>query len=304
MELRHLRYFVAVADELNFTRAAQRLHTAQPSLSQQIRDLENEIGTLLLERSRRKVELTEAGRVFLAEARLVLAQADRAVARARHAGRQQALTVKIGFVPAAEVTIFPAILPKLRMQFPGVHVELRSLPTMEQEDALLRGDIDIAFMRRPVHMPELHAEVVLTEPLVALMPAGHPLAAHACIEPPMLDGQPFIQTNPAYAGQLYDIVAQYFDAHRVRPEVVQVATNILLNLNLVGMGLGVALLPAYVEALAGESLCCRPLASPAPDIDLLMVTRAEAHSPELDALIALLRMTRRHGAARTHATVC
>ncbi|RQR35425.1 DNA-binding transcriptional regulator HcaR [Burkholderia sp. Bp9143] len=289
MELRHLRYFVAVADELNFTRAAQRLHTAQPSLSQQIRDLENEIGTQLLERSKRKVELTEAGRVFLAEARLVLAQADRAVARARQAGHQQALTVKIGFVPAAEVAIFPAILPKLRMQFPGVHVELRSLTTMEQEDALLRGDIDIAFMRRPVHHPELRAEVVLTEPLIVLMPAGHPLAAHACIEPSMLDGQPVIQTNPDYAGQLYDIVGRYFDAHRIRTDVVQVATNILLNLNLVGMGLGVALLPAYVEALAGESLCCRPLANPAPDIDLLMVTRAEPHSRELDALVDLMR---------------
>ncbi|RQS65979.1 DNA-binding transcriptional regulator HcaR [Burkholderia sp. Bp8963] len=289
MELRHLRYFVAVADELNFTRAAQRLHTAQPSLSQQIRDLEDEIGTQLLERSKRKVELTEAGRVFLAEARLVLAQADRAVARARQAGRQQALTVKIGFVPAAEVEIFPAILPKLRMQFPGVHVELRSLPTMEQEDALLRGDIDIAFMRRPVHAQGLHAEVVLTEPLVVLMPAGHPLAAHAQVEPAMLDGQPFIQTNPAYAGQLYDIVGRYFADHRIQPDVVQVATNILLNLNLVGMGLGIALLPAYVDALAGESMCCRPLAPPAPDIDLLMVTRAEAHSPELDALIDLMR---------------
>lgn len=288
MELRHLRYFVAVADELNFTRAAERLHTAQPSLSQQIRDLEDEVGTRLLERSRRKVELTEAGHVFLAEARLVLAQADRAVARARQAG-QRSLTVKIGFVPAAEVAIFPAILPKLRMQFPGVNVELRSLPTLEQEDALLRGDIDIAFMRPPVQSPDLHAEIVLTEPLVVLMPAGHPLVAQASIEPSMLDGLPFIQTNPAYAGQLHDIVRQYFATHRVQPDVVQVATNILLNLNLVGMGLGVALLPAYVETLAGESMRCRPLTGVAPEIDLLMVTRTEPHAPELDALIDLMR---------------
>ncbi|WP_236872885.1 DNA-binding transcriptional regulator HcaR [Burkholderia sp. LA-2-3-30-S1-D2] len=289
MELRHLRYFVAVADELNFTRAAQRLHTAQPSLSQQIRDLEDEVGTRLLERSKRKVELTEAGHVFLAEARLVLSQADRAVERARQTGRRQALTVRIGFVPAAEVAIFPAILPKLRMQCPGVHVELRSMPTMEQEDALLRGDIDIAFMRRPVQAPNLHAEVVLTEPLIVLMQADHPLAAHARIAPAMLDGQPFIQTNPAYAGQLYDIVDRYFTDHGIDPDVVQVATNILLNLNLVGMGLGVALLPAYVAALVGESMCCRALAGPAPRIDLLMVTRAEPHSRELGALVDLMR---------------
>ncbi len=297
MELRHLRYFIAVADELNFTRAAQRLHTAQPSLSQQIRDLEDEIGTRLLERSKRKVELTEAGRVFLAEARLVLAQADRAVARARQAGQQHALTVTIGFVPAAEITIFPAILPKLRMRCPGVNVELRSLPTMELEEALLRGDIDIAFMRRPVHSPSLNVEVVLTEPLVVLMPASHPLAAQARIEPAMLDGQPFIRTNPAYAGQLYDIVQEYFERHHVQPDVVQVATNILLNLNLVGMGLGIALLPAYVEALAGDTMCCRPLAGTAPEIELVMVTRAESHPPELDALVDLMRRAtfKRHG---------
>lgn len=289
MELRHLRYFVAVADELNFTRAAQRLHTAQPSLSQQIRDLEDEIGTQLLERSKRKVELTEAGCVFLAEARLVLAQADRAVARARQAGRDGGLTVRIGFVPAAEVEIFPAVLPKLRMRFPGVNVELRSLPTMEQEEALLRGDIDVAFMRRPVRSPDLFTEVVLTEPIVVLMPTGHPLAVHADIAPSMLDGLPFIQTNPAYAGQLHDIVREYLAAHCIRPDVAQVATNILLNLNLVGMGLGVALLPAYVDALAGDSVCCRPLAGNAPEIDLLMVTRIEPHPPELDALIDLMR---------------
>jgi Bacterial regulatory helix-turn-helix protein, lysR family len=130
MELRHLRYFITVADELNFTRAAALLHTAQPSPSQQILDLENEVGVQLLERSNRKVELTEAGEVFLAEARVTLAQADRAVARARHVARQQDETVTIGFVPATEVRVFPTILPRLRMHFPHVRVELRSLSTM------------------------------------------------------------------------------------------------------------------------------------------------------------------------------
>ncbi|MFX1734298.1 DNA-binding transcriptional regulator HcaR [Paraburkholderia sp. A1RI_3L] len=289
MELRHLRYFVAVADELNFTRAALRLNTAQPSLSQQIRDLEEEVGTPLFVRSKRKVELTEAGKAFLEEARLALAQVEHAIARARQVGEQRALTVTIGFVPAAEIRIFPTVLPKLRLQFPELNVELRSLPTMEQEDALLRGDIDIAFMRRPVRTAALQTETVLTEPLIVLMPANHPLAAHECITPAMLDGLPFIRTDPAYAGQLYDIVQRYFETHGIHPEVVQVATNILLNLNLVGMGLGVALLPEYVTALTGESLCCRPLAQPAPSIDLLMVSRPGPHSPQIEALIELMR---------------
>ena len=177
MELRHLRYFLAVADELNFTRAALRLHTAQPSLSQQIRDLEDEIGAQLFERSKRKVELTDAGRVFMAEARLTLAQADRAVARARQVALQRQATLTIGFVPAAEVKIFPVILPMLRMRFPQLNVELRSLPTLEQEDALLCGDIDIAFMRPPIQSAELKAEVVFDEPFILLLPAAHPLAA-------------------------------------------------------------------------------------------------------------------------------
>jgi LysR family hca operon transcriptional activator len=289
MELRHLRYFITVADELNFTRAAALLHTAQPSLSQQIRDLENEVGVQLLERSNRKVALTEAGKVFLAEARVTLAQADRAVARARHVAQQQNETVTIGFVPAAEVRVFPTILPRLRMHFPDVRVELRSLPTMTQEDALLANDIDVAFMRAPVHSAELVSEVVLTEPLIALLPATHPLAQLERIPLQALDGEAYISSDPQFSGKLYDVVEDYYAKHGLRRNVVQVASNILLNLNLVGMGLGFALLPEYVAALAGESIRCRPLDGDPPRIDLLMVWRADNQSPALAKLLELVR---------------
>jgi LysR family hca operon transcriptional activator len=288
MELRHLRYFIAVADELSFTRAAQRLHTAQPSLSQQIRNLEDEVGTPLFERTRRKVELTEAGKVFLAEARLVVAQADRAVARARQVGQGRA-TVTIGFVPAAEIRVFPVILPRLRLRFPEVNVELRSLPTAEQEEALLRGDIDVAFMRRPVVSPELRSEVVLTEPLVVVLPSGHPLAKLKRIAPAQLSGEPFISTHPQFSGQVHSVVEAYCEAHGIQRKVAQVATNILLNLNLVGMGLGYALLPAYVSSLTSRAICTRPLEGEPPSIDLLMVSRKEPHSAELEALFELVR---------------
>jgi len=291
MELRHLRYFIAVADELSFTRAAQRLHTAQPSLSQQIRNLEDEVGTPLFERTRRKVELTEAGKVFLAEARLVVAQADRAVARARQVGQGRA-TVTIGFVPAAEIRVFPVILPRLRLRYPEVNVELRSLPTAEQEEALLRGDIDVAFMRRPVVSPELRSEVVLTEPLVVVLPTGHPLAKQERIAPAQLSGEPFISTHPQFSGQVHSVVEAYCEAHGIERKVAQVATNILLNLNLVGMGLGYALLPAYVSSLTSSAICTRPLEGEPPTIDLLMVSRKEPHAAELEALIELVRETR------------
>lgn len=288
MELRHLRYFIAVADELSFTRAAQRLHTAQPSLSQQIRNLEDEVGTPLFERTRRKVELTEAGKVFLAEARLVVAQADRAVARARQVGQGRA-TVTIGFVPAAEIRVFPVILPRLRLRYPDVNVELRSLPTAEQEEALLRGDIDVAFMRRPVVSPALRSEVVLTEPLVVVLPSGHPLARQQRIAPAQLSGEPFISTHPQFSGQVHSVVEAYCEAHGIERKVAQVATNILLNLNLVGMGLGYALLPAYVSSLTSSAICTRPLEGEPPTIDLLMVARNEPHTAELEALFDLVR---------------
>jgi len=291
MELRHLRYFIAVADELSFTRAAQRLHTAQPSLSQQIRNLEDEVGTPLFERTRRKVELTEAGKVFLAEARLVVAQADRAVARARQVGQGRA-TVTIGFVPAAEIRVFPVILPRLRLRYPEVNVELRSLPTAEQEEALLRGDIDVAFMRRPVVSPEVRSEVVLTEPLVVVLPSGHPLAKQERIAPAQLSGEPFISTHPQFSGQVHSVVEAYCEAHGIERKVAQVATNILLNLNLVGMGLGYALLPAYVSSLTSSAICTRPLEGEPPTIDLLMVSRKEPHAAELEALFELVRETR------------
>lgn len=289
MELRHLRYFIAVADELSFTRAALRLHIAQPSLSQQIRNLEDEVGTPLLERTRRKVELTEAGKVFLAEARLVVAQADRAVARARQAGQPGAATVTVGFVPAAEIRIFPAILPRLRLRFPDVNVELRSLPTADQEQALLRGDIDVAFMRRPVQSPLLKSEIVLTEPLVVVLPGTHPLAKLERIPAAKLNGEPFISTHPSFSGELHSVVDKWFDAHALPRVVAQVATNILLNLNLVGMGLGYALLPAYVASLTSSAICTRELEGDPPTIDLLMVSRNERHPTELQAMLDVVR---------------
>lgn len=288
MELRHLRYFVAVAEELSFTRAAERLCTAQPSLSQQIRDLEEQVGTLLLERTRRKVELTDAGKVFLTEARLTLAQADRAIVRARQVGRKGASTITIGFVPAAEVRIFPGVLPRLRMRLPELNVELRSIPTFEQEQKLLDHEIDIAFLRKPIRSPDVMSEVVLSEALVVVLPVAHPLAQCKEIHAQQLDGEAWVQPHPLYSGDLHKVVETYFAQHGVRPKVTQVATNTLLYLNLIGMGLGVGILPAYAVSLTNPAICTRPLAAPAPEIELLMAWRAGECPPHLEVLRELV----------------
>lgn len=291
MELRHLRYFIAVAEALSFTRAAQKLHTAQPSLSLQIKNLEEEVGTPLFERTRRKVELTNAGKVFLDEARLVVTQAERALTLARQAAQRERPRLAIGFVPAAEIRIFPNVLPRLRLDCPELSVELDSLPTFRQEDVLLAGKIDVAFMRAPIVSPALTSKVVLSEPLVALLPASHRLASKARISPRDLVDEPFISPHPVYAGAVYTAAREWLDSNGAQPVVAQVASNILLNLNLVGMGLGYTLLPEYARVLASPAVCCRPLDEASPLIELLMVWDPQRRSAELDRMLGLVMET-------------
>src|ERR1700741_105716 len=193
MELRHLRYFVAVAEELNFTRAAQRLNTAQPSLSQQIQDLEQEVAVPLFIRTKRSVKLTAAGTAFLNEARLTLAQARRAVASARQAARAGESTLVLGFGPAAEIKLFPSTLTSLRASFPTLRLEFRSMTTLEQREALLHNEIDLAFLRPPIHEPSLEAIPVLREQFVAVLPADHPLAGEGPLDFAELAGYPSLK---------------------------------------------------------------------------------------------------------------
>lgn len=295
MELRHLRYFVAVAEELNFTRAAERLRTAQPSFSQQIRDLEDEIGTQLLARTKRRVVLTEAGRVFLDEARLVLAQTQRAVMLARRAARLEDRRLTIGFVPAAEVKIFPTMLTFMRARFPDLHLVFHSLTTAEQQDALLRHAIDIGFTRLPVSDPSLAWELVLEEKLVVILPADHPLAAQAEIDVRDLVDVPYLRISPPHAGNIHEAVDGYVRAHMVALSPVQDVENVLTLMSLVGMGSGFSLLPDYVDHLLFRNVATRPLAGPAPTTGLAMVWRSGDESPETLTFRALVKEVLRNG---------
>ena len=192
MELRHLRYFITVAEELNFSKAALKLYTAQPSLSQQIKDLEEDVGVRLLNRTKRKVELTDEGAVFLEQARLTLAQADKAVAMARQVSQAKQQMLRIGFVPVAEMKIFPYVLPNLRLQNSDLKIELLSLNNNEQMKALKKGDIDIAFTRHNFTSEEIESTFVLREPLMFILPKDHPLAKYDRIPVKALNGIDFI----------------------------------------------------------------------------------------------------------------
>src|SRR5215813_4414901 len=194
MELRHLRYLVAVAEELHFGRAAIRLHIAQPPLSQQIRQLEEELGVRLFDRSRRRVQLTDAGRLVVQEARRTLAQAGRVAEAARHAAQGSAGLLRVGFSSSAPYTTLPAILRGFRSQFPDVVLNLFERSTEEQLELLADDAIDIGFVRRPVENPResLIIKTILREPLVLALPHDHRLGGQHAVHPRSLALEPFI----------------------------------------------------------------------------------------------------------------
>lgn len=287
MELRHLRYFVAVAQELNFTRAAEKLHTSQPSLSSQIKDLEHYVGVPLLTRNRRKVTMTPAGELFLDEAITILEMAEKAKLKARQMMLGKP-SLMIGFVPSAEVNVLPKVLPLFRLKQPDTQIELSSVITTEQESKLLDGLLDVGFMRYPITSSELQHLVLFREPLVAVLPAQHPLASEPVIQLPMLDGEDFVSTDPLFSGALSKIVDEYLALAECHPNIVQAASNILVTMNLVGMGLGVSIIPSYMEKFNSGNVVFRPLAGKAPSIELIMAWRKDNDNPALLDLIAII----------------
>ena len=293
MELRHLRYFVAVAEELNFTRAAQRLNTAQPSLSQQILNLEQEVGVPLFTRTKRSVELTAAGTAFLDEARLTLAQARRAIASARQAAQAGESTLVLGFGPAAEIKLFPSALTSLRASFPTLRLEFRSMTTLEQREALLHNEIDLAFLRPPIHEPSLEAIPVLREQLVAVLPADHPLAGEGLLDFAELSGYPFIEVSALHSGNLFALVRAAARERGVQLNTIQQVVDVLTMLTLISLGEGYTLLPDYAESLVFRNITTRRLTPPAIEANLLMAWRKGDLSSENAALRDLITSRRR-----------
>lgn len=288
MELRHLRYFVTVAEELNFSKAALKLYTAQPSLSQQIKDLEEDVGVKLLHRTKRKVELTEEGAVFLEQARLTLAQADKAIAMARQVSQAKQQMLRIGFVPVAEMKIFPYVIPNLRVQNPDLKIELLSLNNSDQSKLLKKGDIDIAFTRQNLQSDEIESKFVLREPLIFILPKDHPLAKHERIPVKALNGVDFIIPAAEQSQTLHNTILEFAKANHIELNIVQKADNILFNINSIGMGLGCTILPGYIAPLSMNNTVIRPLDVELPFIDLYASYRKSSSSQSVNKFIELL----------------
>lgn len=288
MELRHLRYFITVAEELNFSKAALKLYTAQPSLSQQIKDLEEDVGVKLLNRTKRKVELTEEGAVFLEQARLTLAQADKAVAMARQVSQAKQQMLRIGFVPVAEMKIFPYILPNLRVQNPDLKIELLSLNNNEQIRLLKKGYLDLTFTRHNFNSDEIESQFVIREPLIFLLPKDHPLAKYERIPVKALNGIDFIIPSAEQSLTLNQAILDFAKANGIELNIVQKADNILFNINSIGMGLGCTILPGYIAPLTMNNTIIRPLDIELPYLDLYVSYRKNSNSPSVDKFMELL----------------
>jgi LysR family transcriptional regulator, hca operon transcriptional activator len=290
-ELRHLRYFVAVAEELSFTRAAARLHTAQPSLSQQIRQLEEWVGTPLLRRDKHHVELTPAGQVMLAEAREILERTSSAVRNALEAANKDARLISIGVNPSAQVKIIPTLLPVFEGRFHETRVVLHSLPTVEQVAGLHNHVIDIGFMRR-IDDPDLITETVLREDIVVLLHIDNSLAKLERIPPHKLLPFPRINVVRSLGPNLHDTIETFCIKAGVRfkTRTIEGSENIFSSINMVGANLGFALLPDYVRAMLPKNVIARPLDyTDSPTIDLVCAYHKGRIGASLSALLTVMR---------------
>jgi len=280
MELRHLRYFVAVVEEGSLTTAAERrLHTSQPSLSRQIRDLEYEVGAELLSRSVHGVELTAAGKAFLDHARLALMQADAAVEAARRAAQPARKTFAIGFQTGHEMNWLPKAMHVLRDELKSIAVTVSSDYSPDLAEALARGRLDLAFLRvEPGY--GLAYQVVDREPLIVLMPSDHRLTAKQAIHPRELLGEIFIG-GANKAAVLRAVTEDYLRRSGVHIELDHGVDNLAMAISLVASTRGVALMPAYAQNLLPPSVVSRPLEGEAPTIDVVVGYSKSNTSPIL-----------------------
>jgi len=289
MELRHLRYFVAVAEECHFGRAAERLHIAQPPLSQQIRQLEAELGVQLLTRSTRRVELTPAGARYLERARTILAGVDAAGEEAALVADGRTGRVAIGFTGSATYELLPRLSRTLRLQLPNLELDLRGeLLTPSQVTGLLDRTLDVGFLRPPVRVPEIDLHPLRREPLVVVLPESHPQAAQTQVRLTDLAEEPFISYPSHHRSVVHDAVLDACQAAGFTPRATEVAETSTL-VSFVAAGLGVALVPASVQHLRITGAEYRPLAGASPMVELAVATRQGETSPAVRRVLELAR---------------
>jgi DNA-binding transcriptional LysR family regulator len=291
MELRHLRYVVAVAEELHFGRAAARLNMSQPPLSQQIRQLEEEIGTKLFRRTNRQVRLTEAGHAFVNEARLILAHADHAAKLAVRASKGEIGQLTVATVTSTESGFFTVVVDILRAfarRYPDVRLVLRSLNPGQQVQALREGRIQVGFLTLPVDDEELAIDWVRGEPLMLALPENHALAKKSGVPLRALATEPHIMFSRSLFPGYYDLIVGSCRNAGFSLNIVHEADAIYTILALVAAGLGVSLLPASIRETPRKGIVFRKIQGPLPQIEMGAAYRRDASSNVLSSFLEVV----------------
>ena len=293
IELRHIRYFVAVAEELHFGRAARRLHLAQPPLSQQIRRLEEILGYPLFLRTSRQVKLTTAGETFLDRARSTLRKVQDDMEVARSAGRGELGLLTVGFIGSGMLTALPAMLGEYRRRHPRLKLQLRESYTSGVVQALLEGTVDVGFLRDAGPTEGLEVEPLFSEPYIAVLPRNHPLAQRKSLSAAKLRDEPFVFFSPGVGSRAYQKTVSVCEEHGFRPQVVQEAPQWLTILRLVGAGLGVTIAPACVERIAAPDVVCRRLKNSTVRSDVELAHRTGDERSIVQAFCTMARSSLR-----------
>jgi DNA-binding transcriptional LysR family regulator len=287
IDLRQLRYFVAVAEELHFGRAAQRLGMAQPPLTQQIQKLERALGYRVFTRDSRKTTLTEAGTVLLEEARRLLREVEQVIDHTRRAGRGETGQLTLGTPPSVMLTRLPAVIRKYRERFPAVRFILREMSTSAIAASLLAGTLDIGFLREVDACGTLPLEAVLREAVVAVLPAAHLLATAPRLRLRQLSREPFVLFPPQVGAGFYDKLISFCVAAGFTPRIVQEATQWQSVVTFVETGLGVSIAPACVRKFRWKGVVFRPLAGLETTVSLCWQNARESA-----AIAAFLKLAR------------
>ncbi|MBW4610943.1 MAG: LysR family transcriptional regulator [Hassallia sp. WJT32-NPBG1] len=289
MELRHLRYFVTLAEELHFGRAAERLHIAQPPLSQQIRQLETELGFELFHRTKRKVQLTEAGQVFLDEVQQIFKQLEQAIQVGRQTSRGEMGQLVVGFVSSAPYNILPKILRSFRSSVPEVRLELHELTTNEQFRWLRESRIDVGFVRPPVE-DTFNFETIFQESLMVALPDTHLLAHQSDVCLRSLKNEPFILFPRLLAPGLYDLIISLCQQAGFSPNVTQEAIQMQTIVSLVAGGLGIAIVPESLQNLQRTGVVYKIIQEPTPKTAIAIIWRQNDRSATVQKFLEIARL--------------
>ena len=293
IELRQLRYFVVVAEELNFTRAAERLQIAQPPLSRQIQNLEKSLGLTLLERTNRRVELTAAGQVFFSECRQILSHVDRSIRATQRAARGETGQLIVGFEGAVHNDVVLKTIREFRNQFPDVELIVQELASGQQIQGLQKGRIELGFIEPILASEDVEIEPLISEPLIVALAETHPLAVHKQLTLAQLAKEVWITgRSDEGCGLLARILAGCREAG-FTPNVKQETNDPQMMLSLVASGLGVTLLPSSARSFFQTGVTYRPLQPPKPEVELAIAWHPENRSPVLQAFLQTLRASLR-----------